>query len=179
MSSDDNKNEEIHDLAKCVALKFLGDDHYVCERFLNDLIIPEPSYPAPEVILQIASHLREFSQLFYNVLAAFVIAYLFHRLQKRDTKKSEEELEAKLREILKEHRNQISNCLQRNEELRSKFKRVNLKKIYIRVKPDMKTKWELRLKIYSDKANLLINPEHATGEIIKILKELTNDKLNQ
>ncbi len=178
ISNDNVNNKESSDLAKRVALKFLGDDPHVHQQFLDDLIIRMRVYPAPEIIIEIAEHLREFSQLFYNIIAASLIAYLFYRLQKREAKRSQEELEAKLHEILKEHRNQITDCLQRNEELRIKFKKVNLKKIYIRVKPDMKTKWEIRLKTYSDKASLLQNPDEATKTITKILEELT-DKLNQ
>ena len=179
MISNDNVNKESSDLAKRVALEFLGDDPYVRPQFLSSIDHPEALYAAPEIVLEVASHLRDFSQLFYSVIASLVVAYLFYLKQRRETKKSQEELENKLCEILEEHRNQIAAYLEKNEELRIRFKKVNLKKIYIRVKPDMKTKWELPLKTYSNKASLLQNPDEATKVIARILKEFTNDKLNQ
>lgn len=177
MNNDDGISIEADDLAKHVALRFLGDDPYVRQQFLNDLV-PELVFAAPDIILEIASHLRNFSQLFYSVIIPLVVAYLFHLSQKREVKKSQEELETKLREILREHQNQIAEYLARNEELHTRFKSVKLEKHYIRVKPGMKAKWELRLKVYSDRANLLINTNEATKVIIRILNELADEKLN-
>ncbi len=105
LSSNDNMNRETYDLAKRVALKFLGSDPYVCEQFLSDISYPEAPSPAPEIIYQIASHLRDFSQLYFNVVASMVVAYIFYLKQRRETKKSQEDLEIKLCEILEEHRN--------------------------------------------------------------------------
>ena len=55
MISNDNVNKGSSDLAKRVALKFLGDDPHVHQQFLDDLIIRMRVYPAPEIIIEICN----------------------------------------------------------------------------------------------------------------------------
>lgn len=129
------------DLTKIATVEFLGNEPNVRSQFLLDLTFPTPPAPAPEILFEILDHLREFSQFFYGVFASFIAAYIFHRIRyKRDSKKFQEELEGKIRDILKDNKEDIITHIDKNRDLRKRFRKVNLRKYYVRYSPDMKAK---------------------------------------
>ena len=168
------RNKDTDDLVKTAVLKFFGDEPNVREQFLLDLTFPTPPAPAPEILFEILAHLREFSQIFYSIFASLVAAYIFHRIRyKRDSKKFQEELEERMRKILQDNKDEIITHLNQNRDLEKGFKKVNLKKHYTRYSPGMKEKWEIRLKIYGDGAELLLDLNDAPKRIIEIFHEIT------
>jgi len=153
--------------------KFFGDDPNVRHQFLTDLTFPTPPAPAPEILFEILAHLRDFSQFYYGVFASLVAAYIFHRIRhKRDSKQLQSELEEKFRNILQEHNDEITSHINRNRDLEKRFRKVDLKKHYVRYTPGMKEKWEIRLKIYGEGAELFLDSKEASKRIIEILDQI-------
>jgi len=166
--------KDTDDIVKKTALKFLGDEPNVHQQFLTDLTFPAPPAPATEILFEMLAHLRDFSQFYYGVFASLVAAYIFHRIRhKRDSEKLQSELEEKFRNILKEHKDEITSHINRNRDLEKRFKKVDFKKHYIRYTPGMKEKWEIRLKIYGEGAELFLDSEGASKRIIEILNQIT------
>jgi len=162
---------ETKELTKAVALKFLGNDPYVSEQFEGDLSPQPPIYVAPEIIMEISSYLRDVSGFFFNVLASLIAAFLFYKYQER---KSRDDLERRLSLILLSYQPQIIESIKKTNELNTKLRKTDLRKIYVHVPPDMKNKMELRLTIYSDKLHSLENNEESSQTIVKIIEELSN-----
>lgn len=169
------RNKDTDDIVKTAVLKFLGDEPNVREQFLLDLTFPTPPAPAPEILFELLAHLREFSQIFYGIFASLVAAYIFHRVRyKRDSKQLQEELEERFRKILQDHKDEILAHLSQNRDLEKRFKKVDLKKHYIRYSPGMKEAWEIRLKIYGDRAELLLDLNKTPKNIIGVLYQITH-----
>jgi len=172
-------DKEADDIIKNSVLRFLGEDPHVRQEFLRDTSFSIPIYVAPDIILWIVDNSYWISQLLYSVFASLFAAYLFHRLiYKREAQEFQKELELKMREILKEYQTQTRILLKANEDLRKKFRRVDLRKIYIQLKPDMKKKWEIRLEVYSDRMKLLLKSDEAIQLIVKIFDETTQNEPN-
>ncbi|OGO44710.1 MAG: hypothetical protein A2Z05_08325 [Chloroflexi bacterium RBG_16_60_22] len=162
------------DIVKIAVLKFFGDEPNVREQFLLDLTFPEPPAPAPEILFEILRHLREFSQIFYGIFASLAASYIFHQIhQKRENRQLQKELEESLRRILQENKDEIITLLNHNRELGKQFAKIDLKKHYIRYTPGMKEKWEIRLKIYGDGAELLLDSKETPKRIIEIFNQIT------
>lgn len=166
--------KETDDLVKKAVLKFLGDNPDARQQFFLDLTFPQPLAPAPQIMFEILPLLRDTSQLFYGIIASLFAAYLYHHItHKREAKKFRDELETQMRKILQENQGQIHDLLRQNEELHSRFEKVSLKRVFIRIPPNFKQRWEIRLKVYHDRAKLLLNQDEATELIIEIFDDIT------
>lgn len=169
-------DRETDDLIKRAVLSFLGEDSDVRQQFLLDLTFPQPPAPAPQIMFEILPLLRDMSQLFYGTIASLFAAYLYHYItHKGEAKRFRRELETQMRTILQEHDTQIEKILEENEKLRSRFQKVNLRKVFIRVPPNFRQRWEIRLKVYNERANFLLSHDEATELIIKIFDDMTYD----
>jgi uncharacterized membrane protein YgaE (UPF0421/DUF939 family) len=145
---------EVDMYAKSAALIFIGEDTQVRSKFLSDV---ESSYYAYEEIVYL---FQQVSRVIFQIFIGVASAYIFYRLfGKRNSKKSQDKFEAKIRKILQEYQNHFDFTIRRLEE-------------HIETHSKAKERETKRYKSYIKKANLMKDKERATQEITKITKDV-------
>ncbi len=170
-------SQEYKPIVKSAALRFLGDDPSVRQQFELDTMEPRPPAPAPPILFQILDVLYQHSQTFLNIFTTLFITFLAYRLGRRAAEKDKEQLISEMRKMLKENHDQLSKQLRINKNLRRRLK-WSVPWILQRL-ADRKTKrkWEIRLRVYAERTNALLDSDKAAGTIYEIFMEVPPEEL--
>ncbi|MFC1919450.1 hypothetical protein ACFLWX_01490 [Chloroflexota bacterium] len=174
---------QIKDLAKQVALKFLGNDPNIQEQFDMDTIVPHPPAPAPPILFDVLNILHENSQLFYSLFITIGAASISYHHGRHAATKDKEETISEVREILEDNKSRIKSQLEMDKKQQLIMRHSidwTMQGLFNR---KFKSKWDIRLKIYYEKTSILLKSEEAARTINHLFEETTqginNDEIYQ
>jgi len=101
---------ELDVLAKSALISFFDDDKAISRMALSDI---DYCYSGPEITYVFQNVSIVFSQIFIGMVSA----YLFYKLyQKRDDEKSRQQLQERIEDIIKSHKNDLEYKIKLLEE---------------------------------------------------------------
>lgn len=172
-------SQEYKPVVKSAVLRFLGDDPSVRQQFELDTMEPRPPAPAPPMLFQILDVLYQHSQTFLNIFTTLLITFLAYRYGRRAAEKDKEQLISEMRKILKENQAQLSEQLRISRNLRRRLKWSILWILQGLANRETKRKWEIRLKVYVEKTNALLDSDRASGTVYEIFVEVLPEELTR
>lgn len=176
MSVNSEVLQEYKPLVKSAALRFLGDDPLVRQQFELDTMERRPPAPAPPILFQILDVLYQNSQTFLNIFTTLFITFLAYRLGRRAAEKDKDQLISEMRKILKENQDQLSKQLRINRNLRRRLKWSVPWILQGLADRKTKRKWEIRVRVYTERTDALLDSDKAAGKIYEIFMEVTPEE---
>jgi hypothetical protein len=170
----ENEKQEKRILIQQIAIKFLGDEKALQERFLSDTQKPQMRFAAPPdvpaILWGIYGVLYQNSHLIYGIIASIVISITTYYIGRKASREDKKQIISKIEEVLQGQREIIQLQINQNGHFKSKLRR-SLRWQFLRIKnPKIKKSWEAILTIYTEKERSLLDVKNASETIAEILE---------